>query len=238
MSNLMYSELAKYYDLLYQWKDYKKEAEDIKLLITKYKKSSGKELLEVACGSGKHLEFLKQDFNCFGVDLNEGILNEAKAKHPEINFQVADMITLDLKKKFDIITCLFSAIGYVKTYENLEKTLKNFSEHLEIGGVLIIEPWFTEEVYKAGSPHLSTYEDEDLKIARLCVSEKKDNLSVMNMHYVIAERNKEVKYFTDLHEMGMFEIDKTLKIMKNVGLKPEFLKRDLTKDRGIFIATK
>ena len=59
------------------------------------------------------------------------------------------MISLDLNKKFDIITCLFSSIGYVKTYANLEKSITSFAKHLKIGGVVIIEPWFTAETYKA-----------------------------------------------------------------------------------------
>ena len=34
------------------------------------------------------------------------------------------MIDMDLGKKFDVITCLFSSIGYVKTYSNLEQTAR------------------------------------------------------------------------------------------------------------------
>lgn len=59
------------------------------------------------------------------------------------------MITLQLKKQFDIITCLFSSIGYVKTYENLEKSMNSFAKQLKVGGVVIIEPRFTAETYKA-----------------------------------------------------------------------------------------
>ncbi len=33
----MYKKLAKYYDLIYHWKDYEKEAYSIKNLIKKYK---------------------------------------------------------------------------------------------------------------------------------------------------------------------------------------------------------
>ena len=66
----IYGELAKYYDLLYSFKDYKTEASKIIQLIAKYKKSKGDSLLEVACGSGHHLEYLKSKFSCMGTDLN------------------------------------------------------------------------------------------------------------------------------------------------------------------------
>jgi len=60
----------------------------------------------------------------------------------------------------------------------------------------------------------------------------------MDMHYLIAEKNKEVKHFVDRHELGLFDIDKTLQFMKQAGLKSKFLKNGLMKDRGLFIGVK
>ena len=234
----LYRNLAPYYDLIYTWKDYKKEVHKINKLIARCKKSNGKDLLEVACGTGHHLQYFKQNFPCTGIDLNQGILDVAKKKIKNVTFRKADMISFNLNKKFDVITCLFSSIGYVKTHQNLQKTMKNFAKHLKTGGVLIIEPWFTKSAYKAGSPHMTTYESKDLKIARLAVSKVKGNVSEMDMHYLIAERNKEVKHFVDRHTLGLFDIDKTLQFMKQAGLKAKFLKNGLMKDRGLFIGVK
>lgn len=234
----LYRELAPYYDLIYTWKNYKKEVDKIEKLIARFKKSDGKDLLEVACGTGHHLQYFKQNFSCTGTDINQGILNVAKKKIKNVSFKNSDMINMNLNKKFDVITCLFSSIGYVKTYPNLQKTLKNFANHLKTGGVVIIEPWFTKSAYKTGSPHMTTYESKDIKIARLAVPKVKGNVSEMDMHYLIAERNKEVKHFVDRHELGLFEINKTLQFMKQAGLKAKFLKNGLMKDRGLFIGVK
>ena len=83
----LYKELAKYYDLLYSWKDYQKESEKIIKLILKHKKSKGNNLLEVACGTGHHLQYFKDKFSCFGIDINEEILNVAKNKVPNVKFK-------------------------------------------------------------------------------------------------------------------------------------------------------
>lgn len=234
----LYRELAKYYDLLYAWKNYKKDVDKINKLIAKYKKSEGKYLLDVACGTGQHLKYLQEKFFCMGIDVNQGILDVAKKKLKNVTFKKANMIDFKLNKKFDIITCLLSSIGYVKTYENLRKTINNFAKHLKTGGVVIIEPWLRKAAYRAGSPHLTTYETKDIKIARLMTPEVKGNIYVMNMHFLIAERNKKVKYFADKHELGLFELNKTLQFMKEAGLKTKFLKKDLTKDRRLFIGIK
>jgi ubiquinone/menaquinone biosynthesis C-methylase UbiE len=234
----LYKDLAKYYDLIYAFKDYKKEAVRIKTLVSKYRKSEGEELLDVACGTGHHLEYLKDEFSCMGVDISNKILEVARKNVKGVVFKQADMTTLNLGMEFDVITCLFSSIGYVKTCKNLRKTIRNFSKHLKKGGVVLIEPWHTKLTYIPSSPHMETYDGKDIKIARLNVSELRGRLSVMDMHYLIAERAKGVKHFVERHELGLFEVDETLRIMKEAGLHSKFLKRGLMQKRGIFVGVK
>ena len=240
---MLYRELAKYYDLIYSWKDYKKETNKIKKLISKYKKSEGNELLDVACGTGQHFKFLKNSFSCTGVDVNERIVNVAKNNVKGVVFKKADMTKFNLNKKFDVITCLFSSISYAKTYKNLRKTINNFARHLKKGGIVIIEPWFTKATFKVGLPLMSTYDGKDIKIARLNVSKLKKNVSILDMHFLIAEKNKEVKHFVDRHEVGLFEISKTIVFMKEAGFDAKFLRSGLVvdksmMDRGLFIGVK
>ncbi len=235
---MLYRELAKYYDFIYQWKDYAKEASTLKEHINQYKKTDGNLLLEVGCGTGHHIKHLQDTYTCTGLDINDEILKVARKNVPNTEFIQADMIDMDLGKKFDVITCLFSSIGYVKTYSNLERTLGCFSRHLHRGGVTIIEPWFTKEVYSVGSPFITTYEDDDLKIARVNVSDIDGDVSVMNMHYLVAERGKAVKHYVDRHELGLFEVDRTLEIMGKVGFDAQYLPDGLMKDRGLYIGVK
>jgi ubiquinone/menaquinone biosynthesis C-methylase UbiE len=235
---MMYKELAKYYDLIYSWKDYTAEINSIKKLIKNYKSSEGNELLDVGCGTGKHLEYLKDDLSCTGCDLNNEMLDVAKENINGVSFLQADMITLDLNKKFDVIISLFSSIGHVKTYSNLEKTIQNFSNHLKKGGVVIIEPWLTKSTYDAGRPGMTTYDAEDIKIARLNTTKIENDLSILEFYYLIAERDKDVVYYSEKHELGLFEIDKFLEYMSNSGLKSEFLKDGLMKGRGLYIGIK
>lgn len=237
-NQMLYRDLAKYYDLIYSWKDYKKEANQIKKLISKYKKSDGKELLEVGCGTGNHLRYLKSSFFCTGVDINQGVLNIAKRKIKRVIFKKEDMLTLNLNKKFDVVISLFSSIGYVKTYANLRRTIKNFGSHLKKGGIVIIEPWFNKSNFKPGVPGMTTYDSKYVKIARVNNSNVKNNISVLDMHYLIGEKGKPIRYFSDRHELGLFDIGKTLEFIKQAGFKPKFLKNGLMKDRGLFIGIK
>ena len=239
MTNSMYGDLAKYYELIYAWKDYKKESKIIKQVISEFKKSDGNALLEVACGTGKHLENMKKEFSCTGLDLNEGMLRIARKKFPNIRFIRGNMIDFKIDGQFDVITCLFSSIGYVRTYANLRRTLKNFYKHLKKGGAVVIEPWFTKSTYKVGMPHMHVYENKDMKIVRANVSKAKDGVSIMEMHYLVAEKGKDVKHFVSVEKLGMFEVQKTLKLMRDAGFKAKFLKRkSWDRGRGLFVGVK
>ena len=221
----MYNELAKYYDLIYSWKDYKKESNRLEHFINRYKKSDGKDLLEAACGTANYSMHLRKRFRCEGFDLSEDMLKIARKKLPGIRFRRANMINFDFKKRYDVIICMFSSIGYVRTYSNLKKTIANFSRHLKPGGVLIIQPWFSKGEYKAGSPHGSFYRSDDVVIARANLSAiKKGNLSVLDMHHLIAERGRKVRHVVTREVLAMFDSKKVLDIMSKNGLESRLVK--------------
>jgi ubiquinone/menaquinone biosynthesis C-methylase UbiE len=234
----MYDKFAEVYDLIYSFLDYKKSAESLIELIKKYKKSDGDRLLDVGCGTGKHLSILKKNYSCVGVDISEQMLEYAKNHVNGVEFRIADMITMDLAEKFDIILCLFSSIGYVLTIENLRQTINNFAHHLKGGGVVIIEPWLTPSIATDGLPSMTTYEDDDMKIARLNVVKVEETISSFVMHFLIARRNEDVAYFKEKHELGLFETQETLDIMRDAGLDTIHLENGLEIQRGLFIGIK
>ncbi|MBD3192497.1 MAG: methyltransferase domain-containing protein [Candidatus Heimdallarchaeota archaeon] len=235
----LYHELAKYYDYIYSKKDYQTEVQKLEEIIEKYKTSSGKELLDVACGTGSHLKYFVKKFNCTGVDINPEMLKVAKNKVPQVKFIESDMSELNLNKKFDVIVCLFSSIGYLATEEKLTKAIQGFSNSLKEGGIVIIEPWLTKENYRVGSPHLTVYDGKNLKIARANVSMlKENNISYFDMHYLIVEKDKEVKYFVDHHELALFPIELLIEQMEKYGLRTSFFKEEVFSDRGLCVGRK
>lgn len=235
----MYRKLAKYYDKIYRWKDYKKEVDDINKIISEYKKSKGNSLLDIGCGTGSHIQFFKENFNCTGLDLNGDILEIAREKLSNVDFIHKDMTEMNLGKKFDVIVCLFSSIGYLLTEEKLRKAIKNYSEHLHPGGIVIIEPWLTLDIFREGSVHMTVYDGEDMKIARVNTIQLKDSIiSYFEMHYLIAEPNKSVVHFIDKHELAMFSHELIMDYMKQSGLITTKLTDDLYTTRGLLIGVK
>lgn len=76
------------------------------------------------------------------------------------------MLTFTLSKEFDVVTCLFSAIGYMTTLRKLRRAVRNMSLHLNPGGVLIVEPWITPRNFIRGRIGAVYVNEAKLKIAR------------------------------------------------------------------------
>ncbi|MEW6404476.1 MAG: class I SAM-dependent methyltransferase, partial [Chloroflexota bacterium] len=136
----MFSKSAKYYDEIYAAvkKDYAAEVNKLRKLIQKHKQTGGVRLLDVACGTGAHASLLNEHFHVEGLDLDAGSLSVARRKCPGAKFHHADMVDFQLKSRFDVITCLFSSIGYTRTKSRLQKAIRNMVDHLVPGGVLIV----------------------------------------------------------------------------------------------------
>jgi len=233
-----YEELAKYYDLFYESKDYAKEARTLRNLITRHKRSPGNTLLDVACGTGKHIRHLRRWFDCVGVDASEQMLEQARRNAKGIEFLQSDMTSFDLKQRFDVVLCLFGSIGYVRTSRKLAQTLRNFANHLRDGGVMLIEPWFTKSSWKVGSVHLRTISTDDLKIARIGFSGLRGTTSVLDERILVAKRASGISYYRDPQEMGLFEKDEFLRIMRAARLDARYLPADGNLFRGLYVGVR
>ncbi|TET51940.1 MAG: class I SAM-dependent methyltransferase, partial [Anaerolineales bacterium] len=73
----MFSKTALYYDKLYSFKDYAAEVERLQGLIVQHLRSDGRRLLDVACGTGQHIEHLKEHFEVEGLDISADLLEVA-----------------------------------------------------------------------------------------------------------------------------------------------------------------
>ncbi|MGZ4248465.1 MAG: class I SAM-dependent methyltransferase [Solirubrobacteraceae bacterium] len=193
-------------------------------------------LLDVACGTGKHLERLKAFYDVEGIDLDPRLLAVAGARLPNLRLHEADMREFDLGRRFDAVTCLFSAIGYAHTIDGLMSSVASMARHLECPGVLIVEPWFTPEAWMAQRPQLLSVDQPDLRIARMNVNSRDAKLAIVDFHFLVGTQTG-VQHFTERHELGLFTDDEYRTALSGAGLHVAYEPDGLT-GRGLYIATK
>jgi len=216
----MFSKSAQYYDELYTalGKDYFAEAKKTHIFIQKHKMSKSNCLLDVACGTGNHAGYLNKYYKVEGLDLDAKMLSVARKKHPRIRFTNGDMISFELNRQFDVVTCLFSSIGYVRTKTNLRKAINTMSKHLLPGGVLLVEPWFTPEQWNSGRVFVLQVDKPDLKIIRMSHSGQRGKKSILKFQYLVGTP-KGIEHSTEQHELGLFTHEEYVDAFRSSGLR-------------------
>jgi SAM-dependent methyltransferase len=232
----MFSKTARYYDKLYSFKDYRAEVDRLLDLIGFSASEQRLSLLDVACGTGQHLAYLKTYFDCHGLDLDPDLIQVARERAPDLFFHKGDMTGFDLGRTFDVITCLFSSIGYVRTVDRLQQAVLCMARHLAPGGILVIEPWFTYADWHPGTVHALLVDEEDLKIARVSTSMVDGRVSFFDMHYLVGTPEG-TKHLMERHELGLFEQAEMLAALNSAGLEATYDVHGLT-GRGLYVAHK
>jgi SAM-dependent methyltransferase len=237
----MYTRLAELYDVIYARKDYANEARLIHGVIDRCARTPHRErvpsgrgtLLDVACGTGVHLAHLRTWYDVEGVELSPWMIAVARRRLPDVPLFQYDMRHFDLGQRFDAVTCLFSAIGYMRSVSELRRAIATMARHVLPGGLVIVEPWLTPDRFIDGHLHVDVAEGEGVKIARVGVSRRDGDVSVLDMHHMVASE-KGVERFFERHEMRLFTHEQYLSAFTAAGLVTGFDAEGLN-GRGLYI---
>lgn len=107
-------------------------------------KNKDAKILELCCGTGRlTIPIAKDGYNICGVDYTSSMLEQAKVKASgvglDINFIEADIRTLNLQEKFDLVFIPFNSIHHLYKNEDLFKTLMCVRNHLKEGGLFLFD---------------------------------------------------------------------------------------------------
>jgi hypothetical protein len=137
-----------------------------------------------------------------------------------ITFHHGDMRTCDLGRTFDVVTCLFSSIGFVRDLDGLAAAARRLAAHVAPRGILLVEPWITPENWRPGRPHLLTAERDQVVFARVTVSGQDGRIATTDMHYLLGTPDG-VEAWEKRHELGLFTDDEMRDALEATGLTVE-----------------
>ena len=231
----MFSASAEYYDLIYfSFKDY---AAEVALVVNRLRGLNPRcrTVLDVGCGTGEHAKRLAAEgFSADGIDIEPAFVRIASRKHPAGRFVQADMSDFALGQRYDVVLCLFSSIGYLCTLDRVTRALICFSDHLEPGGVMLVEPWLPPGVLDPEKRFTETAESGGVKVTRRSHVEIIGTLSRLFLDYEIEEHGL-TRHLSEVHELGLFTTEEMTQAFHAAGLNVEHDAKGLI-GRGLFIA--
>jgi len=227
---------ARVYDLLYSFKDYEAEALDLTTLVRE-RNPGAASLLDVACGTGKHLELLRATFpDVAGVDLDDGLLAVAHERLPDVPLTRGDMRTFDLGRTFDAVTCLFSSVGYLRDDEELAAAIGRMAAHLSPGGVLVVDGWIRPDAWWPGTNVQGLAETSDgVAAARVARTWRDGDRTILDMRYLIATAEDGFEQQQEVHELTLFSDEAYRAAFEAASLTPDVIASPM-RDRDRYIA--
>jgi SAM-dependent methyltransferase len=110
--------------------------------ITKYITNKNSSILDIGCGTGRHLfELYERGYiNLKGIDFSPKYIEVCKSKNKELedNFEVKDFRNSNIFRKFDYAICLYDVVGTFAKEEDNIAIIRNIYISLKKGGLAFI----------------------------------------------------------------------------------------------------
>lgn len=150
-------------------------------------------ILELCCGTGRlTIPIAKDGYNISGVDYTASMLERAKEKASQaglkINFIEADIRTLNLQEKFDLIFLPFNSIHHLYKNEDLFEVLKVVRNHLKEKGLFLLD------CFNPNIRYIVEKEKEQQVIAEYTTNDGRKILIEQSMHYENAAQINRIKW--------------------------------------------
>lgn len=94
-------------------------------------------VLDAGCGTGRvAIELARRGIDVVGVDLDAPMLDEARAKAPELTWVLGDLVDVDLGRAFDVVAMPGNVMIFVRPGTE-SAVVANLARHVAPGGLLI-----------------------------------------------------------------------------------------------------
>ena len=173
-------------------------------------------ILDIGCGSGRHLSVLKKmGCKAFGLDLSSTLLREARReKLPVLR---ADMRYLPFAtQSFDLITSFFTSFGYFQAEEDDKKALHGFVSLMRPQGFLFLD------LMNADFVKANLVAEESTQLAEMRVLQKRrlEGRKVTKEIHILYTDGREEKH---TEQVNLYSQQEMKTMLNQEGLKVEHI---------------
>jgi len=207
---------ANYYDLLYQDKNYKAEAQHINEVLQKCNQGT-QSILELGCGTGAHaVHLVRSGYTIHGVDLSEVMLARAETNKKDLDpslsrrlsFSMGDIREVHFEETYDAVISLFHVISYLPDNEDVLAVFSTAKSHLKKGGVFLFDCWYGPAVLSE-KPEIreKRFVNDQFRISRIAEPKMVTNSNIVEVDYRLAVEEKttgRIEKIEEVHRMRYF----------------------------------
>jgi SAM-dependent methyltransferase len=240
MAYRFYGELASWWPLISPASDYEEEAAELAALLHEAS-IPVRDVLELGSGGGHNASYLKAWFTLTLVDLSPDMLDVSRRLNPGCEHLQGDMRTVRLGRLFDAVF-VHDAVDYMTTQDDLRQALATAFAHCRPGGVAVVLPDHTTEIFEPGTDH-GGHDSEDGRGIRYLEwtwdPDPADTWVHTAYAFVLRHADGTVESSHETHRLGLFPRGTWLRLLRDVGFEPRLHRERSTEDRpprDVFVA--
>ena len=184
-----------YYDLLYAGRDRNEAEAFIKGLMQRLSLAKETEVLDVACGNGRHAMTLADlGYRVVGIDQSERMIAEAmRHANERMQFHRHDMRDPLPFGGFGLAVNLFTSFGFFDTVEDHDRSIRNMSDALGPDGLLVMDYLNTDHVASHLVPEETVVKGE----VEFGIERRVDGASIRKTIRILDRRSGEVRHYEE-----------------------------------------
>jgi SAM-dependent methyltransferase len=236
----IFEQYARYYDLIYQDKDYMAEVDYVATLLQRYANQACT-ILEFGSGTGIHGRLLaERGYHVFGLDLSSEMVIQARRsiRTPVIpptpkkrkgsfsgsfNCSEGDIRNTSLKHIFDAVLAIYHVVSYQTSNTDIIATFQNANRHLCSNGIFLFDIWYGPAVlFQRPEIRIKRVEDGEIKIVRLAEPILDLNQSLVDVQYTIMAEEiitHKLTIIKETHRMRYFSLPEIEQFASHTGFK-------------------
>jgi SAM-dependent methyltransferase len=223
----LYDELAEWWPVFSDPKEYRREAAHIARVLRKSTTPAPRTVLELGSGGGNSAFHLKAHFAMTLVDTSLQMLKVSRKLNPECEHIRGDIRTLRLGRTFDAVF-VHDAICHMTTEHDLRAVMQTAYEHCRPGGIAVFVPDFVRETFVAGTDQGGT--DSPRRRLRFLQwvfdPDPSDTTYLVDFAILLRNQNGDARVVHDRHKLGLFPRARWLRLLREVGLKAVVVRDD------------
>jgi SAM-dependent methyltransferase len=205
----VFGNYSRYYNLLYQDKDYQGEIEFVHDLIGRHAPGA-QTILDLGCGTGRHDVLLaEKGYAMTGVDMSEEMIAVARQAADRIGsekpgpptFYQGDIRSFRLDQKFDVVISLFHVMSYQTTNDDFIAAMQTARDHLKPGGIFIFDFWYGPAVLTDRPVvRVKKLEDDQIQVMRMAEPVMHANKNLVDVNYTVWIKDKKSRQTEKIRE--------------------------------------
>ncbi len=217
----MYKDFAYYYDQLNDF-DYA----DLATRIKKYLKPG--KVLDLACGTGKMIALLSDEYEMIGSDFSEEMLEVARGRNSDVSLFMHDLKDDFYVEDLDNVICTVDSLNYLLDINDLKNVFDNV--HSNINDGMFIFDVHSESKLKRMNDYLHVDLDED--VSYVWKTNVVDNFMYHYLTFFIQDEGVYVR-FDEEHVQRVYSEDEIDELLSKFIVEKEYLD-----DRVLYICKK